>query len=93
MMLLCMCGNNPADSRGLSTLFSCALPCGFYEWMISTVTLAHIRDAREHMILARETHLDSLVYRMENPEIRKMMGTLITGGLDLELAGSDACRI
>jgi hypothetical protein len=59
----------------------------------SAVKLAHIREAREQMVLARETHLDSLVYRMEDPGIKKLMDTLITGEVDLELAKSEAFRI
>jgi hypothetical protein len=45
------------------------------------------------MILARETHLDALAYRMEDPRIEKLMSTLITGSVDLELAKSEAFRI
>jgi len=59
----------------------------------STVTLEHIKKAREQMILARETHLDSLTYRMEDPKIEKLMATLIAGSVDLELAKSEAFRI
>jgi hypothetical protein len=59
----------------------------------SAVTLAHIEQAREQMVLARETHLDALVYRMEDPRIEKLMSTLITGSVDLELAKSEAFRI
>jgi hypothetical protein len=59
----------------------------------ATVTLAHIKEAREQMILARETHLDSLAYRMEDPKIQKVMDTLITGNVDLELAKSETFRI
>jgi len=58
-----------------------------------TVTLAHIKEAREQMILARETHLDALAYRMENPEIRKMMETIMTGSFDPDLASRESFRI
>jgi hypothetical protein len=57
-----------------------------------TVTIAHIQEARQQMILARETHLDSLAYRLEDPAIRKVMETLITGGSDPFLAEGDAFR-
>ena len=57
-----------------------------------TVTLEHIKEAREQMILARETHLDALAYRLENPEIRKIMETLMAGGTDPYLAESEAFR-
>jgi hypothetical protein len=59
----------------------------------STVKLEHIKEALEQMILARETHLDSLAYRMEDPKIEKLMATLIAGSVDLELAKSEAFRI
>jgi hypothetical protein len=59
----------------------------------STVTKVHIEEAREQMILARETHLDSLAVRLKEPEIRAMMETLLSGGLDLNLAGSETFRI
>jgi hypothetical protein len=58
-----------------------------------TLTLAHIREAREQMVLAREAHLDALAYRMENPMIRKMMETIMAGGFDPDLAGSDTFRL
>jgi hypothetical protein len=57
-----------------------------------TVTLEHILEAREQMILARETHLDALAYRLENPMIRKIIETLIAGGTDPFLAENDAFR-
>ena len=59
----------------------------------STVTLKHIKEAREQMILARETHLDSLVYRLENPGIRKIMESLIAGKTDPTLAESETFRL
>jgi hypothetical protein len=55
-----------------------------------TVTLAHIQEARQQMILARETHLDSLAVRIEDPRIRKIMDTLIAGEIDLTLADTEA---
>jgi len=59
----------------------------------STVTREHIEQAREQMILARETHLDSLVVRLREPAIRAMMETLFSGSVNPELADSDAFRI
>jgi hypothetical protein len=58
-----------------------------------TVALAHIMEAREQMILARETHLDALAYRLEDPRIRKVMETLITGEPDINLASGEAFRL
>jgi hypothetical protein len=59
----------------------------------STVTIEHLRAAREQMILARETHLDSLNYRMNDPRVRRVMETLLTGEPDFELANSEGFRI
>jgi type II secretory pathway predicted ATPase ExeA len=59
----------------------------------STATLEHLEKAREQMILARETHLDSLSVRMKEPAIRKMMETLFTGSVDPELSDSDTFRV
>jgi hypothetical protein len=58
-----------------------------------TVTVEHIREAREQMILARETHLDALAYRLEDPAVRKLMQTFFTGDLDLNLADSEGFRL
>jgi hypothetical protein len=58
-----------------------------------TVTIAHIREAREQMILARETHLDALAYRLENKAVRKLMETFFSGGVDLNLADSEGFRL
>ncbi|GHT74229.1 hypothetical protein FACS1894124_3820 [Spirochaetia bacterium] len=59
----------------------------------STVTLDHVKVAREQMILARETHLDSLAVRIREPAIRSMMETMLTGNFDLEIAESEAFRL
>ena len=59
----------------------------------ATVKLEHVKKAREQMVLARETHLDSLVYRMENPGVRKVMESLITGISDPFLAESEGFRL
>jgi hypothetical protein len=58
-----------------------------------TVTLGHIQKAREQMILARETHLDALAYRLEDPSARKLIETLLTGEPDPFLAEGEAFRI
>jgi hypothetical protein len=58
-----------------------------------TVTLEHIRQAREQMIMARETHLDALAYRLEDPQIRSVIESLITGEANPSLAASEAFRM
>ncbi|GHT44232.1 hypothetical protein FACS189454_01070 [Planctomycetales bacterium] len=57
-----------------------------------TVTLDHIRQAREQMILARETHLEALAFRLKDPNIRYVMETLLTGNIDTRLSESDGFR-
>jgi hypothetical protein len=59
----------------------------------NTVTIAHVKEAREQMVLARETHLDALAYRLEDPSIRKIMETLVSGGFAPGLVESEAFRI
>jgi hypothetical protein len=58
-----------------------------------TVTIAHIREAREQMILARETHLDALAHRLNDPQIRSVMESLMTGESNPSLANSEAFRL
>ena len=58
-----------------------------------TVTLEHIRQAREQMIMARETHLDALAYRLEDPRIRSIIESLISGESNPSLANSEAFRL
>jgi hypothetical protein len=58
-----------------------------------TVTIEHIRVAREQMILARETHLDALAYRLDDPGIRKIMETFFSGEVDFKLADNEAFRL
>jgi hypothetical protein len=58
-----------------------------------TVGIDHIREAREQMILARETHLDALAFRIKNPTIRKLMETLMTGEVDFDLPENEGFRL
>ncbi|MDR1486015.1 MAG: AAA family ATPase, partial [Planctomycetaceae bacterium] len=58
-----------------------------------TVTLKHIEQAREQMILARETHLDSLAYRLRDPRVRTVIETLMTGDIEEYLIDSEGFRI
>ncbi|MDR0870812.1 MAG: PD-(D/E)XK nuclease domain-containing protein [Planctomycetaceae bacterium] len=57
-----------------------------------TVTLAHIQQAREQMILDRETHLKSVAFRMELPRVRNVVEKLLTGEVDINLAQSENFR-
>jgi hypothetical protein len=57
------------------------------------VTLAHLREAREQMVLARETHLDSLNHRMSDPRVRRVMEILMTGEVDMQLTKTEGYRL
>ena len=58
-----------------------------------TVTLNHIEEARHQMILARETHLDALAYRLEEPGVRDIIQTILIGESDVNMAKKDAFRM
>ncbi|MDR1866069.1 MAG: hypothetical protein LBR08_10930, partial [Bacteroidales bacterium] len=47
-----------------------------------TVTIEHIRQAREQMIQARETHLDALGERLRDPRVKHVVQTIMTGDTD-----------
>jgi hypothetical protein len=58
-----------------------------------TVTIEQVRKAREQMILARETHLDSLAVRLEDPRVRRVMETLISGASEPALTEGEGFRV
>ncbi|GHV90794.1 hypothetical protein AGMMS50268_12970 [Spirochaetia bacterium] len=57
------------------------------------VTLDHIQEARKQIIEARETHLDALAYRLEDPQIRSVMEPLLTGEPNPRLAAGEPFRL
>jgi hypothetical protein len=77
----------------VNSLFKCATMRILKENDYSPITIDHIKQAREQMILARETHLDSLAVRIKDPAIRYVMETLITGESDPDLTESDGYRL
>ncbi|GHV40949.1 hypothetical protein AGMMS49546_15820 [Spirochaetia bacterium] len=85
------------QSRGqpwiVNSLFKRAVMRVLDEDSRETITLEHIRKAREQIILARETHLDSLAVRMEDPKIRKVMETILSGESDPAMTESEGFRI
>jgi len=58
-----------------------------------TVELKHVVQAREDMIMARETHLDALAYRLKDPGIRGVIEPILTGESDPDLAEGEAFRL
>ncbi|GHT28672.1 hypothetical protein FACS18942_09280 [Planctomycetales bacterium] len=57
-----------------------------------TVNVEHLRQAREQMILARETHIESLAFRLTDPNIRYVIEKLLTGEYASNLLNSDTFR-
>ncbi|MDR1719220.1 MAG: PD-(D/E)XK nuclease domain-containing protein [Dysgonamonadaceae bacterium] len=51
-----------------------------------TVALEHVTAARQQMVLARETHLETLAYRLSNPQVRHIIETILTGELDPQMS-------
>ena len=43
------------------------------------VTAAHVDQAKERLILARATHLDSLVHKLMEPRVRRIIEPLVSG--------------
>ena len=46
------------------------------------ITAAHVEQAKERLILARATHLDSLVSKLHEPRVRKVIGPILAGTMD-----------
>ncbi|GHU39627.1 hypothetical protein FACS1894190_05170 [Spirochaetia bacterium] len=62
------------------------------EGCYDTVTLQIVLQARKQMVLARETHLDSLAARLEDTRVRQIVEKLMTGESDPALSEGDAFR-
>jgi hypothetical protein len=81
------------QSRGqpwiVNSLFQRATMRVLDEKSTETVTIEHVREARQQMIDARETHLDALAVRLRDPRIRQVIQTIITGELSLSLSRSN----
>ena len=58
-----------------------------------TVTISHILQAREQIILARETHLDALVYRLDDPRISRVVESIMSGEPDIHLVRGEPFRL
>ncbi|WP_239334501.1 ATP-binding protein, partial [Frankia sp. CiP3] len=43
------------------------------------ITAEHVEQAKERLILARATHLDSLAARLAEPRVQKILGPVLTG--------------
>ncbi len=47
--------------------------------LTETITLAHIEQAKERLILARATHLDSLVSKLREDRVKRILEPIIAG--------------
>jgi hypothetical protein len=54
-----------------------------------TVTVEHVEAARQQMIEARETHLDTLSERLRDPRIKRVIQAIITGDTNTPLGRSE----
>ncbi|MFN3201330.1 MAG: AAA-like domain-containing protein [Bradymonadia bacterium] len=45
--------------------------------VVDTITTKHIEQAKEQLILARATHLDSLIARLHEPAVRRILAPLL----------------
>jgi hypothetical protein len=54
-----------------------------------TVGLKEIKEARKQMVDARETHLDSLEYRLRDPHVKRVIQAIITGESEQPLSPDD----
>lgn len=52
------------------------------------ITAAHLDEAKERLILARQTHLDSLAARLMEPRVRRVVEALLAGKGDDEIGGN-----
>ncbi|MDR0909417.1 MAG: AAA-like domain-containing protein [Spirochaetaceae bacterium] len=71
------------QSRGqpwiVNNLFKRATLRVLNERDFQTVTLEHLEAARKQMIEARETHLDSLEYRLNDDAVRRVIQSIVSG--------------
>jgi hypothetical protein len=47
------------------------------------ITVEHMEEAKERLILARQTHLDSLVDKLREPRVRRLLEPLMSGDATL----------
>ena len=47
------------------------------------IAVAHVEEAKERLILSRQTHLDSLVARLNERRVRRFLEPMLAGSVDL----------
>lgn len=45
------------------------------------ITAAHVDAAKETIILERRTHIDSLIHKLRDPRVRKILEPMLIGNL------------
>jgi hypothetical protein len=61
------------NALGREIAYEMAVPLG------DPITAAHVEQAKERLILARATHLDSLAHKLADPRVRRVIEPLIAG--------------
>jgi hypothetical protein len=54
-----------------------------------TITAGQVEDAKERLIRARATHLDSLAARLHEPRVKRVMEPIVAGGSYTDRSNSD----
>ncbi|MEQ4721312.1 AAA family ATPase [Nonomuraea sp. B19D2] len=60
-----------------------ALACEIVSWMkvTGTITAGQVEEAKERLIRTRATHLDTLVRRLHEPRVKRVMEPVVAGSL------------
>ncbi|MCL2832360.1 MAG: PD-(D/E)XK nuclease domain-containing protein [Treponema sp.] len=69
----------------INSLFKRATMRVINEDNYETITIDHIKAAKDQMVTARETHLDSLGIRLQDRKVRRIIELILTGGFDPEM--------
>ena len=73
------CRATPAGSRGWSTPWPGRSSRRSASRSSEPITVDHMEQAKERLILARATHLDSLAARLAEPRVRRVIEPVIAG--------------
>ena len=77
----------------VNSLFDRAITRILDEESTETVTVEHVREAREQMVTSRETHLDALAYRLDDDRVRRVIESIMVGRTDVTLAKGEPFRL
>ena len=77
----------------VNSLFKRAILRILKEGSTETVTIEHVREAREQMVMTRETHLDALAYLLDDDRVRRVIESIMIGKTDTTLAKGEPFRL